>query len=75
MTTPPSPPLSPLPPSGAAASNSLSFQGLNQLKAAANADPRSPQAIKAVAQQFEALLMQQMLSAMNATSLGPDLLG
>ena len=75
MTTPPSQPLSPLPPSGAAASNSLSFQGLNQLKAAANADPRSPQAIKAVAQQFEALLMQQMLSAMNATSLGPDLLG
>ena len=75
MTTPPSTPLSPLPPSGAAASNSLSFQGLNQLKAAANADPRSPQAIKAVAQQFEALLMQQMLSAMNATSLGPDLLG
>jgi len=67
--------MSPLPPSGAAASNSLSFQGLNQLKAAANADPRSPQAIKAVAQQFEALLMQQMLSAMNATSLGPDLLG
>jgi flagellar protein FlgJ len=64
-----------MPPSGAAASNSLSFQGLNQLKAAANADPRSPQAIKAVAQQFEALLMQQMLSAMNATSLGPDLLG
>ncbi len=75
MTTPPRTPLSPLPPSGAAASNSLSFQGLNQLKAAANADPRSPQAIKAVAQQFEALLMQQMLSAMNATSLGPDLLG
>lgn len=71
----PSRPVAPLPPSGAAASNSLSFQGLNQLKAAANADPRSPQAIKAVAQQFEALLMQQMLSAMNATSLGPDLLG
>jgi len=69
MTT--APPL----PSGATAANSLSFQGLNQLKAAANADPHSPQAIKAVAQQFEALLMQQMLTAMNATSLGPDMLG
>ena len=59
----------------AIAGNSLSFQGLNQLKAAAEADPTSPQAIKAVAQQFEALLMQQMLAAMDATSLGPDLLG
>ncbi|MGC9185800.1 MAG: flagellar assembly peptidoglycan hydrolase FlgJ [Thiomonas sp.] len=68
-------PTMPLPPSGVAAANSLSFQGLNQLKAAAQADPRSPQAIKAVAQQFEALLMQQMLTAMDTTSLGPDMLG
>ena len=75
MTTSPTLPKAPLPPSGVTASNSLSFQGLNQLKAAANADPQSPQAIKAVAQQFEALLMQQMLTAMNATSLGPDMLG
>jgi flagellar protein FlgJ len=75
MANPPTLPSTPLPPSGAAADNSLSFQGLNQLKAAARADPRSPQAIKAVAQQFEALLMQQMLTAMNATSLGPDMLG
>ena len=75
MATLPSLPAAPLPPSGNAAGNSLSFQGLNQLKAAAEANPRSPQAIKAVAQQFEALLMQQMLNAMNATSLGPDMLG
>ncbi|MBN2690255.1 MAG: flagellar assembly peptidoglycan hydrolase FlgJ [Burkholderiaceae bacterium] len=75
MATAPTLPAAPLPPSGTTATNSLSFQGLNQLKAAANADPRSPQAIKAVAQQFEALLMQQMLTAMNATSLGPDMLG
>ncbi len=75
MATAPTLPAAPLPPSGSTADNSLSFQGLNQLKAAANADPRSPQAIKAVAQQFEALLMQQMLTAMNATSLGPDMLG
>ena len=71
----PSLPAAPLPPTVPAAANSLSFQGLNQLQAAAKADPRNPQAIKAVAQQFEALLMQQMLTAMNATSLGPDLLG
>ncbi|WP_079415149.1 flagellar assembly peptidoglycan hydrolase FlgJ [Thiomonas intermedia] len=75
MATLPPLPAAPPPPSGNAASNSLSFQGLNQLKAAAEANPRSPQAIKAVAQQFEALLMQQMLNAMNATSLGPDMLG
>ena len=68
-------PLAPLPPTIPAAANSLSFQGLNQLSAAAKADPHNPQAIKAVAQQFEALLMQQMLTVMNATSLGPDLLG
>jgi len=65
----------PAPPAGAVAANSLSFQGLAQLKAAAQADPRSPQAIRAVAQQFEALLLQQMLGAMDATQLGPDLLG
>ncbi len=66
---------SPAPPGAQAAANSLSFQGLNQLRAAANADPRSPAAIKAVAQQFEALLLQQMLQAMSATSFGPDMLG
>ena len=75
MTTTPTLPTAPLPPTAPAAANSLSFQGLDQLKAAAESDPRSPQAIKAVAQQFEALLMQQMLTAMNATSLGPDMLG
>lgn len=69
------PPLAPLHPNIPASANSLSFQGLNQLSAAAKADPHNPQAIKAVAQQFEALLMQQMLTVMNATSLGPDLLG
>lgn len=59
----------------AAADDSLSFQGLNQLRAAAGADPRSPAAIKAVAQQFEALLMQQLLQTANASALGSDLLG
>jgi flagellar protein FlgJ len=73
--TSPTLPSAPLPPSIPAVGNSLSFQGLNQLSAVAKANPQNPQAIKAVAQQFEALLMQQMLTAMNATSLGPDLLG
>ncbi|WP_031404995.1 glucosaminidase domain-containing protein [Thiomonas sp. FB-Cd] len=69
----PSLPIAPALP--AAVDNSLSFQGLNQLSAAAKANPRNPAAIKAVAQQFEALLVQQMLAAMSATSLGPDMLG
>lgn len=62
-------------PAAQTAANSLSFQGLNQLRAAARANPRSPAAIKAVAQQFEALLLQQMLQAMSTTSFGPDMLG
>lgn len=57
----------------AAAADSLSFQGLAQLKAAAQAN--DPRAVMAVARQFEAMLLQQMLSVMDATSFGPDLLG
>ena len=57
----------------AAAADSLSFQGLAQLKAAATA--KDPKAVMAVARQFEAMLLQQMLSAMDATSFGPDLMG
>lgn len=58
-----------------AATDAFGFQGLNQLSAAAKADPRDPRAIRAVAQQFEAMFMQQMLAAMDKTSFGPDLLG
>ena len=65
------------PPSAAAASaaaaDSLSFRGLAQLKAAAQAN--DPKAVMAVARQFEAMLLQQMLSVMDATSFGPDLMG
>ena len=57
----------------AAAADSLSFQGLAQLKAAAQAN--DPKAVMAVARQFEAMLLQQMLSVMDATSFGPDLMG
>ena len=57
----------------AAAADSLSFQGLAQLKAAAQA--QDPKAVMAVARQFEAMLLQQMLSVMDATSFGSDLMG
>ncbi len=59
----------------AAATDALGFQGLNQLSAAAQADPRDPRTIKAVARQFEALLLQRMLATMEQTKLGPDMLG
>lgn len=65
--------MSALPSATAAAADSLSFQGLDQLKAAAKAN--DPKAVMAVARQFEAMLLQQMLSVMDATSFGPDLMG
>ena len=57
----------------ATAGNALNFAGLAQLKAAANA--QDPQSILATAKQFEAVLLQEMLSAMDATSFGSDLTG
>lgn len=71
----------PVSPSPSAASllpgigDSLSFQGLNLLSAKAQANPRDPQTIRAVSQQFEALLVQRLLQSADATKLGPDLLG
>jgi flagellar protein FlgJ len=59
----------------AQATDSLSFQGLNQLQALAQANPRDPATIRAVSRQFESLLVQQLLKSANATKLGPDLLG
>lgn len=57
----------------AAASDALNFSGLAQLRSDAQA--HNPQSIMAVAKQFEAVLMQEMLSAMSATSFGSDLTG
>ncbi|MEY2334368.1 flagellar assembly peptidoglycan hydrolase FlgJ [Acidithiobacillus ferrianus] len=57
----------------AAASDALNFSGLARLRSDARA--HDPQSILAVAKQFEAVLMQQMLSAMSATSFGSDLTG
>lgn len=59
----------------ATAADSLSFQGLNQLHALAQANPRDPATIREVSRQFEALLVQQVLKSAQATKLGPDLLG
>ena len=55
--------------------DSLSFQGLNQLSARAQANPRDPATIRAVSQQFEALLVQRMLQSAESVKFGPDLLG
>ncbi len=59
----------------ARAADSLSFQGLNQLQALAQAHPQDPATIRAVSRQFEALLVQQLLKSANTVKLGPDLLG
>ncbi len=57
----------------AAASDVLSFSGLAQMHSEAQA--HNPKSILAVAKQFEATLVQEMLSAMSATSFGSDLTG
>lgn len=61
--------------SAARATEALSFDGLHRLKHAASQAPADPATLKAVARQFEALLLQQMLAAMGKTSFGPNLLG
>jgi hypothetical protein len=57
----------------ATASDALNFSGLNQLRSEAQA--HNPKTILAVAKQFEAVLLQEMLSSMSATSFGSDLTG
>lgn len=49
------------------------FAGLNALKAKAAGAPRDEATIRAVARQFEALLMQQVLKSARAANLGDDL--
>jgi len=56
-----------------AVGDALSFRGLNRLRADARA--HDPAAILAVAKEFESVLLQELLSSMSNTSLGPDLLG
>lgn len=49
------------------------FAGLNALKAKAAGAPQDEATIRAVARQFEALLMQQVLKSARAANLGDDL--
>lgn len=51
------------------------FAGLNALKAKAAGGGRDPETLRAVARQFEALLMQQVLKSARAAGLGDDLAG
>lgn len=51
------------------------FAGLNALKAKAAGDGRDEETLRAVARQFEALLMQQVLKSARAASFGDDLAG
>lgn len=51
------------------------FAGLNALKAKAAGNGRDPDTLRAVARQFEALLMQQVLKSARAAGLGDDLAG
>lgn len=62
-------------PTTASAADALSFQGLNRLQAAAQANASDPHTIKTVARQFEALFLQRLLETMQETKLGPDMLG
>lgn len=55
------------------AASTLDFQGLSKLRAEART--HSPEAAKAVAQQFEGLMLQTMLKSLRETSFGDDLTG
>ncbi|XTI73412.1 flagellar assembly peptidoglycan hydrolase FlgJ [Acidithiobacillus sp. AC3] len=58
---------------GAASSNALNFAQLQQLHQ--EAKDKNPAAILATAKQFEAMLLDEMLSSMSKTTFGSDLLG
>ncbi len=70
--TPPTPPSLP-DVAGAEAQNYLDLQGLGDLKAAAAASPSDPKTLRAVAQQFEALMVGIMMKSMRDAKLGDGL--
>jgi flagellar protein FlgJ len=55
--------------------SALDPQALSGLKRAAKGDARSPETLKQVAQQFEALFLQMMLKSMREASLGDEVFG
>lgn len=72
--TTPMPPTAPLPPTlpAEASSDAQSFmdvQGLEGLKSAAGSAPHDPATLRAVAQQFEALLIGMMMKSMREAKL------
>ncbi len=69
----PTTPLAP-PPGGAAAQDFLDVQGLGGLKAAAGSSPHDPATLRAVAQQFEALMIGMVMKSMRDAKLGSGLL-
>jgi flagellar protein FlgJ len=71
--TPPTPPALPAV-AGAEAQNYLDLQGLEGLKAAAGAAPNDPATLRAVAQQFEALMLGIMMKSMREAKLGDGLM-
>jgi flagellar protein FlgJ len=59
---------------GAEAQNYLDLQGLESLKSAAGSSPHDPATLRAVAQQFEALMLGIMMKSMRDAKLGDGLL-
>jgi flagellar protein FlgJ len=68
-------PISPLPSAtvDAGAQNWLDVQGLEPLKAQAGTAPHDPATLRAVAQQFEALMINMMMKSMREAKLGDGL--
>ncbi len=68
-------PITPILPSAAdaGAQNWLDVQGLAPLKSAAAASPHDPATLRAVAQQFESLLINMMMKSMREAKLGDGL--
>ena len=71
----PTPPVPPTLPdvAGSEAQNYLDLQGLEGLKTAAGAAPSDPKTLRAVAQQFEALMLGMMMKSMRDAKLGDGL--
>ena len=69
-------PIAPIMPTAtdAGAQNWLDLQGLQSLKSAAGASPHDPATLRAVAQQFESLMINMMMKSMREAKLGDGLL-
>ncbi len=68
-------PIAPITPTAtdAGAQNWLDLQGLQSLKSAASASPHDPATLRAVAQQFESMMINMMMKSMREAKLGDGL--